>query len=97
MGSKHGNRLRISNLPARLGLATAGHQIAIDERALWQALNYTADLDGFMSKRPGLAQYGQTIMGPNKDATGTSARASPHRQGTCAVTTPRSVAGTSEE
>ena len=48
--------------PWRKGLATAGQQSTIPEDALWQAKNTSPGLDGMMSKRPGLRQWGQTIQ-----------------------------------
>lgn len=55
----------IRNMPLRGGLATAGQQGTIPETALWKAENMTAGLDGVLSKRPGLWQWGQEIKQPS--------------------------------
>jgi hypothetical protein len=57
-------RYTINNMPLRGSLTTAGQQGTIPEAALWQAENCYADLDGTISKRPGLGQWGQTIQQP---------------------------------
>lgn len=64
MTSKRENRLRISAMPWRDGLATAGQQTTIPETALWQAVNTSAELDGLMGKRPGLRRWGQILSEP---------------------------------
>jgi hypothetical protein len=64
MASKREGRLKISAMPWRDGLATAGQQTTIPETALWQAANTTAELDGMISKRPGLRRWGQTLVDP---------------------------------
>ncbi len=48
--------------PWRAGLATAGQQTTVPEHSLWQAKNVTAGIDGMMQKRPGLRQWGQTLV-----------------------------------
>ena len=63
-------RLTITNMPWRNGLLTAGQQTSVPEDALWQAQNVTSELDGLMSKRPGLELWGQAIKVPDGDATG---------------------------
>lgn len=72
MGAKRG-RLTINGVPAKTGLMTFGHQQDIPETALWRAQNATSDLDGIVSKRPGLRQWGQTIMVPDTAAVGSAA------------------------
>ena len=57
--------LRVSAIPATLGLVTAGHQASVDETALWQAQNMTSDLDGILGVRPGLRPYGQVLVRPD--------------------------------
>mgnify|MGYP006921342054 CR=1 FL=1 len=57
-------RYVIRNMPLRGGLATAGQQGSIPENALWQAKNCSAGLDGLVSKRPGLWQWGQVLRQP---------------------------------
>ena len=61
MTQKRVSRLRISGMPWRKGLLTAGQQSTIEETSLWQAKNTTAELDGMLGKRPGLSQWGQTL------------------------------------
>lgn len=61
--------LVISMLPWRPGLMTSGQQSSIPETELWKAKNVGPDLDGMMSKRPGLTKWGQTIKSPDKSAT----------------------------
>ena len=61
MSQKRLSRLRINGMPARRGLLTAGQQSTIEETSLWQAKNTTAELDGLLSKRPGLSKWGQTL------------------------------------
>ena len=65
MSSKKDMRMRIRAMPWRDGLATAGQQTSIPETSLWQAKNVTAGLDGLMSKRPGIEQWGQTLKVPD--------------------------------
>lgn len=62
-------RFTISSMPSRNGLLSAGQQATIDEKGWWQAINATADLDGMISKRPGLKQWGQTLYEPDSGAT----------------------------
>ncbi len=62
-------------MPWKTGLMTYGHQQDIPETALWQAQNVVADLDGIMSKRPGLRQWGQTLLVPDGAAEGSTATA----------------------
>ncbi len=57
-------RHTIRNMPLRGSLTTAGQQGSIPEAQLWQAKNCSAGLDGLMTKRPGLWQWGQTIKQP---------------------------------
>lgn len=71
-GTGQPRRLTVKAMPAVLGLATAGHQNGIDEAALWKATNFGADTDGLLSKRPGLRAYGQTLLRPDADATGST-------------------------
>jgi hypothetical protein len=66
------DRLIIESMPWRNGLLTAGQQTTVEETALWQAKNATAALDGLLSKRPGLEQWGQAIKVPDTDATGST-------------------------
>jgi len=71
MGSARPGRVNttISVMPARGGLATAGHQVTIPETSFWRMENVTTLLDGLIAKRPGLRQWGQTIKVPDPDAT----------------------------
>ena len=62
-------QLVVSLLPWRPGLMTAGQQTSIPETELWKAKNVGPDLDGMLSKRPGITQWGQTIKSPDKGAT----------------------------
>ena len=57
-------RFIIDNMPLRGGLMTAGQQGTIAENQLWQAKNITTGLDGLLTKRPGLWQWGQTLAYP---------------------------------
>jgi len=66
------NHLVINGVPWKSGLMTFGHQQDIPETALWQATNVGSGLDGVMSKRPGLRQWGQTIKVPDAAATGST-------------------------
>jgi len=61
-------RLTLQNMPLRGGLTTAGQQATVPETALWRATNCAPGLDGLMSKRPGLTQWGQTLCQPDPDA-----------------------------
>jgi len=63
-------RLVINNMPLRSGLATAGKQGTIGEDQLWRAENMSSGLDGLLSKRPGIRQWGQTIKQPRANASG---------------------------
>ena len=54
--------LKVSSMPWRKGLATAGQQTSIPEDALWQSQDMYAGLDGLLQKRPGLRQWGQDIV-----------------------------------
>ena len=75
MSGKGESRFTVRALPARLGLATAGQQAAIDEGALWKCTNFGSDADGLLSKRPGIRAYGQAIQAPDAGATGSTATA----------------------
>jgi hypothetical protein len=56
-------------MPLRGSLTTAGQQGTIPENQLWRAENCISDLDGTISKRPGLGQWGQVMKQPaNTDA-----------------------------
>ena len=68
MAQKREFRQKISMMPWRGGLMTAGQQTTIPENMLWQAANTTAALDGMREKRPGLRQWGQTLKVPDVDA-----------------------------
>lgn len=70
MSQKRLSRLRINGMPARRGLLTAGQQSTIEETSLWQAKNVTAELDGLLSKRPGLSKWGQTLKQTDPDNAG---------------------------
>jgi hypothetical protein len=70
MASKREHRLKISAMPWRSGLATAGQQSTIPEIALWEAKNSMSELDGLLGKRPGLKQWGQTFKEPDLGASG---------------------------
>ena len=59
-------RYTINNMPLRAGLTTAGQQGTIPENTLWQAKNMASGLDGMLSKRPGLWQWGQVLMQPTR-------------------------------
>ncbi len=59
-------RHTIRNMPLRGGLTTAGQHGTIPEDQLWKAVNCSAGLDGLMTKRPGLWQWGQTIRQPRR-------------------------------
>lgn len=72
MAQKRDLRLRISSVPWVGGLATAGHQVTIEETQLWKATNMMGLLDGIKAKRPGLRQWGQTITIPDTTATGST-------------------------
>jgi len=54
--------MTLSFFPWRAGLATAGQQTTVPEQSLWQAQNVTAGIDGLLQKRPGLKQWGQTLV-----------------------------------
>lgn len=60
---------RLSFNPWRPQLNTAGHQSSAPEGDLWRCQNGAPDLDGMISKRPGLTQWGSTIKRPDPDAT----------------------------
>ena len=68
MAQKREGRVVIRALPWRKGLLTAGQQTTIEEDAMWEAQDTTAELDGMLSKRPGLRKWAQTIKEPDKDA-----------------------------
>ncbi len=72
MTQKQDRLLTISMMPWRNGLLTAGHQTSIEETALWDATNFSSEIDGMLVKRPGRKQYGQTIMEPDASATGST-------------------------
>ena len=72
MAQKRDNRMIIRAMPWRQGLLTAGQQTTIDETAMWQAQDTTAELDGLLGKRPGLRQWGQIIKQPDVDAAGST-------------------------
>lgn len=74
MSTKHEQRLTISLFPWVTGLSTAGQQTSIPEDRLWRAQNVTAGLAGLLSKRPPLAQWGQTLVSPDEDASGSTVR-----------------------
>lgn len=57
-------RYTIRNMPLRGGLMTAGQHGSIPETHLWRAQNCSAGLDGVISKRPGLWQWGQVLKQP---------------------------------
>lgn len=57
-------RYVINNMPLRGGLTTAGQHGTIPEGALWQAKNCASGLDGLITKRPGLWQWGHTLKYP---------------------------------
>lgn len=57
-------RHTIRNMPLRGGLTTAGQHGTIPENALWRAENVSTGLDGLLSKRPGLWQWGQVLKFP---------------------------------
>ena len=57
-------RYVINNMPLRGGLTTAGQHGTIPESSLWQAKNCASGLDGLITKRPGLWQWGQTLKYP---------------------------------
>lgn len=56
--------LTIANMPARGGLATAGQHGTIREDMFWQLENCSAGIDGVITKRPGIYQWGQVIKQP---------------------------------
>lgn len=56
-------------MPLRGGLATAGQRSTIDEGQLWGAQNMYPALDGMLSGRPGLVQWGQTLTAPATTAS----------------------------
>ena len=64
--------LHLSFMPWRPKLTTAGQQTTIPEEDLWRCVNGAPDLDGMISKRPGLTQWGQTIKVPDASATGST-------------------------
>ena len=72
MAQKRDGRLTISAMPWKDSLLTAGRQATIAETGLWEAANVTAELDGLLSKRPGLLQWGQILNTPDADATDSS-------------------------
>jgi hypothetical protein len=74
MGQTRDGRVKttVRVMPARGGLATAGRQTTIPESAFWQMKDCTSALDGLVSKRPGLRPWGQTILTPDPDATGST-------------------------
>jgi hypothetical protein len=51
-------------MPLRGSLTTAGQQGTIPENQLWRAENCVSALDGTISKRPGIGQWGQVIKQP---------------------------------
>ena len=61
-------RFTIQNMPLRGALTTAGQQGTIPETMLWQAKNCSAGLDGLLTKRPGLTQWGQVLKQPSRDS-----------------------------
>jgi len=66
MAQKRDKRFTIRAMPWRPSLATAGQQSSIDElTGCWKARNATSDLDGLVTKRPGLTQWGQTLKKPD--------------------------------
>ncbi len=67
-----GDNVVLTFNPWRPGLVTAGQQTSIPEDELWKAKNVGFDLDGMMSKRPGLEQWGQTVKEPDSSATGST-------------------------
>ncbi len=65
-------RFVINSMPNREGLMTAGQQSTIDESSLWKAQNLTSGLDGLISKRPGVRQWGHTLKEPDPATTRSS-------------------------
>lgn len=59
----------IRHMPMRSGLVTAGQQSTVAEDALWQAVNATARFDGLVQRRPGLEQWGQSLLTPDAAVT----------------------------
>lgn len=57
-------RYVINNMPLRGAVTTAGQHGTIPENQLWQAKNCSSGLDGMITKRPGLWQWGQTLKYP---------------------------------
>lgn len=73
MASKHENRnFKLSFMPWRPGLITAGQETSVPEDALRKATNIGTDLDGMIRTRPGLDQWGQTLKKPDASATDSS-------------------------
>jgi hypothetical protein len=69
LASKHEIRdFKISLSPYRPGLNTAGQQTSAPETDAWELKNCAPDLDGMISKRPGLTKWGQTIKAPDATA-----------------------------
>jgi len=59
-------------MPWRGSLMTAGSQSTMAENMLWRAENVSVRLDGTMEKRPGVRQWGQSLLEPDVDATGST-------------------------
>lgn len=57
-------RYVINNMPLRGGVTTAGQHGTIPENQLWQAKNCMSGLDGLITKRPGIWQWGRTLKYP---------------------------------
>lgn len=62
-------------MPWRGSLLTAGSQSTMPENMLWEAENVSVRLDGTLTKRPGVRQWGQTIMEPDSTAVGATVQA----------------------
>lgn len=63
---------KLSFFPWRPKLSTAGQQASMPESEMWKCRNGGPDLDGMISKRPGLTQWGQTLQKPDSTATGST-------------------------
>ena len=68
-GKRENRNFKLSFMPWRPGLITAGQETSVPEDALRKATNIGTDLDGMLRARPGLEQWGQTLKKPDTGAT----------------------------
>lgn len=73
MGSRREDRdFRISAIPWRPGLITAGQATSIPELDLRKCINADGAIDGMIRSRPGREQWGQRLKAPDTDTTGST-------------------------